>query len=1287
MQVDPGKQPFGICALVRYPNQRAVVGGSAREADEAVASPPALCQVDASRQSDTHALSEFRMSKEQAEPSKTPEDGAVRAGEGPDRRGGGTGIAGGTDLHAMVMVVAAVHLMRGSRIGWLEKLVSDVPVSIRAESGGPGDDIALGLVDGSSVEIQCKKNLQRGGELWEALYALVDGIAKGTIDYGVLAIAPDSSGTIKNSLAIDIIKIGQGIEDPLSHIGAEWLKRLKESGRASSYCANLRIQTLDLLESQGGDRRNAVNTLRAICADPERAEDALNLMYRDAVALMRVRGRWTLSSLVTLLRSQGITLREDEAPAGVVTKLAKWTEATRGKFSLPAGSNTLPIEVMLPARLVVIPRTSPQAPDASVALDRYHGRAGTALDNNAFDGQWTGRYRRLNVIVAGPGMGKSTLANRLAWEFARDGVPVLAVPLKRVAAAMEAGAAFEVALRQHGLDGSGVDPTQIRHTQFAQHVVVADGLDEAGRLHDQVAQGLVAYAAGYPQATIIVTTRPIGYETARLIEWRHYRLEPTIEKQGHENLGRLLAASRGLKLADAGCLAEAKRELAATPASDAIVTSPLLLGISATLIVRNERLPATKPELYEAMIALFEERDQDVAAAQLSQIEAKRILDIIGWELTQNPLLTSQQLEGAGCRHLANDLRQPALAVAPLFSRGFAHWERAGIVERVHHAGTQLVTFVLKTFGEFAAARFLCHMGEDQQLELERLVDEAAFREVVWFAGALGLGNQLAQLYVDRRERGLDGQFERSLSLAADRDARVDDAKTAEIAKIAFDIAAANTDDRFSIGAALAVLAKVRAEIVGPLARARLDHPDQAVKLVAWAAAVAAGETYYDPSRLEQILGEFVQVILKDEAPALVGIRPNLLGKRIDLVQSVALATLKAKPVDEMADFVASNLSDRPFTSIGFVAGVRAVLIANGIEPPKSPWDFLRKEQATATAQIVGDPDNQWSRAINRLMRALALAVVGSAPQIGHNMSAKQGYPEFSALCRLLGIESMAVADLLKGDGTYDEAAVAEAVRGLVAVSCINASRLAVEARDIASRLESEPYASVFFFELSHPDIPPPEWQNGATTQLDRDRLEDAFSHGPRWLKATAANLLAVLPSTEEDCARLLQNADGAALFYAVQIAARHVDKPVWRDLLLGRLRANLDGGSEYILTALAESDVGLMPDVGETITAAMLSENDQVVEAAAKLGARWLATGGSIDADAAKSAYRKSRSREASASFGSPVTEARANLLSLLIAAGALDDVLIREATSDRNSGVRDVAKREAAARGLSME
>lgn len=1196
-----------------------------------------------------------------------------------DRRGGGTGNAGGTDLHGMAMVIAAVHLMRGTKIGWLDKVTEDIPVAITAETGGPGDDIGLELANGSMVEVQSKKNLRRGGELWGALEALVDGISKGGIAYGVLAIGPDSSGTIRHDLATDIIKIGQGIEDSLTEIGEAWLGRLKDSGRSPTACARIRILTLYLFDTDGADRRTAMEILRSICADPDRAEAALDHLYRDAVALMKSRGRWSLSSLITLLRARGIALRDDDSPAGTVAKLVQWIETTQGTFSLPAGTSLLPIEAMLPARLVAISRDQPQDVDASAALERYHSRKGEALGNSVFDGQWTGRFLRLNVIVAGPGLGKSTLAQRLAWEYARDGVPVLTVSLKRIAAAMRAGSPFDKALEEHALDGSGINQSLLQHSQLEQIVVIADGLDEAGDLHDQIAQGLVGFAAGHGKVTVIVTTRPIGYETARLAEWRHYRLEPPEEKEGEENLARLIAAGRGVHLDDADVRKQARRELASTPARAGIVASPLMLGMAATLMIRNERLPATKSELYEAMIALFEGRD--ASSGQITGSEAARILDIVGWELTNNPLQTWPQLEQAACRHLARDLGSTALAAAPLFNRGFSHWERTGIVEKLHFTGTQLVTFVHKTFGEYAAARFLLSMGAGQRPEMERLVDLPALGEVVSFAGGLGLGNDLAQLYVELRDRGSEGQLERAIALAGDCHARVDDTKVAELAEIAFDIVAMGSADRFSIGVALADLAKARPSIVGPLAQARLNDPNNAVCLVAWACAIAAGREYHDGSQLAAVLVDLVQRITPPEPTSSQGIRANRLGKDVELIQSVAIAALKAQPADRMADFVAQRLSERPFTNYGFYIRVNSVLAAHGVEKPAFSWEQLRP---LASMAAVTGPSDRWSKAANQATRALAEAVnedAGSAG--GSQLAPRRPYLQFSALYQLVDIESSNAADVFNWEAPYDEEAVREAIRALVKISRIDPAQLAIEAREIIERLKSEPNRNAFILELGHPDIPAPDWTAARFLSLNRDRIEAAFLHGSSWLMIIAGNLLANMQATEGDCARLLNRSRGVALFYASQVVASLVSQEKWRDLVLDRLTTGPEDGTEHLLDALEKSPAGLAPATADVIGKALRSDVTAVVEAAARLGSRWLADGGNVEADAAKAAYRSLLEREKQDDGRHPHGLARAAVLELLIAYGSLDDELLRLALSDPSSEPKKVASEEASRRG----
>ena len=647
----------------------------------------------------------------------------------------------------------------------------------------------------------------------------------------MLVVSTDSSRTVRQDLAADLVLIGQGQFGTLTDIGEAWLQRMKDTGRNADACANVRIKTLYLLDGDGGDQRTALVGLESICAHPEQAGHALAHLYRDAVALQKSRGRWTLATLVRLLRSHGIEVREDRTPIGLATKLADWAGKVNRDFRLPAGIQAIPIEEMLPAVAVATSADPEIGETASLALERYHNGEVKALDDIIYEGAWLGRFRRLAVVVAGPGLGKSTLARRLAWENARDGMPVLLVAFAAVGKAMRNGVSFEQAVWDHGLDSSGVTSARARETFRGQVVVIADGLDETRELRDEVAAGLARFADGVPDATLIVTTRPIGYDTARLAEWRHYRLQRPDAKEGEENLGRLVALGRALPRDDTDSLRLAKDALAATPAAEAITASPLLLGMAASLIIRDQHLPRTRPKLYEAMIGLFETRD--ALGTGLAGFLVSRVLDIVGWELVHDSSQDWRQLERAACVILANDLGTTPLAAASQFVTAFEHWERAGVLERLQFGTDQLVSFTHRTFAEFAAARYLVEMGPAGRAALKRMVDDAAFAEVVSFAGALGLGDEIAQMFVDRHDSGAEGQFERALALAGDRDAGVADQKVVELVNGAFDVLASGSGDRFPIGMALADLAARKRSLVAPLALARISDPNDAVRLAA----------------------------------------------------------------------------------------------------------------------------------------------------------------------------------------------------------------------------------------------------------------------------------------------------------------------------------------------------------------------------------------------------------------------------------------------------------------------
>ncbi|MBI5556391.1 MAG: hypothetical protein HY885_01990 [Deltaproteobacteria bacterium] len=106
---------------------------------------------------------------------------------------GGSAAGGGLNFQSCVSAIAAVHMARGTPILWLKDVAVDIPTSLSAETGGPGDDIRVEFQDGSLAEIQAKKGIRKGYKLWDSLLKLAMGLDSGEISYGVLAVCPNTS--------------------------------------------------------------------------------------------------------------------------------------------------------------------------------------------------------------------------------------------------------------------------------------------------------------------------------------------------------------------------------------------------------------------------------------------------------------------------------------------------------------------------------------------------------------------------------------------------------------------------------------------------------------------------------------------------------------------------------------------------------------------------------------------------------------------------------------------------------------------------------------------------------------------------------------------------------------------------------------------------------------------------------------------------------------------------------------------------------------------------------------
>lgn len=166
------------------------------------------------------------------------------------RVAGGAATGGGMNFQAAVTAICFVRMARGSALGWLDGLTQDIPIAVLAETDGPGDDVRVDLTDGKVIEIQVKRGLKKGNDLWRAMTSLAQGLTDGTIAFGVLAVCPNSSQTLRRELARDIRRLGDGLTDGMSAIGRELVTKLESAGlEPQTICSRLRVVTVSALAS------------------------------------------------------------------------------------------------------------------------------------------------------------------------------------------------------------------------------------------------------------------------------------------------------------------------------------------------------------------------------------------------------------------------------------------------------------------------------------------------------------------------------------------------------------------------------------------------------------------------------------------------------------------------------------------------------------------------------------------------------------------------------------------------------------------------------------------------------------------------------------------------------------------------------------------------------------------------------------------------------------------------------------------------------------------------------
>lgn len=1142
--------------------------------------------------------SEMTGKQSTAKTAQTPSD---------KKTGGGTAVGGGINFQAAITTIVGVHILSGTALNWFEGVCRDKPVAVWAESEGPGDDLRVELEDNVNIEVQAKKGLVRGAHLWAALQRIADAIHQGHLPYGVLAVASDSSNTICEDLAKDIKRLGQGRTDHLTDIGADWARQLSEVNiPAQTVCRCMRIRVIHALSAEETSISAAKDILRRVCARDEDADAAWNCLYRQAVLLIEERGRWTLPDLIRLLGSSNIAVRENDLPASVMDRYSRWVIDTNSHFSITGINRKIPNAHLLPMHLEKRTPTEFSSEDASSALERYHKGPERKSSMKEFDSIGTARFKHLAVVVAGPGLGKSTMLKELARQYAHDGYLVLRVALKPIAAAMQQGGSFSELLLTRALDGSGLLPHQIRSATGLNRVILADGLDECGSAHHEVAEQINKYAVGHPGTRIVVTTRPIGYETAELSHWTHYNLLPPRKEEGANNLQKLVSAVliSDPSRSSAGDLSQHRPGKIAP--SDAISISPQLLGMSASLICLRRAVPTTRLGLYTELISLFEKLPANTPPEQTDLCET--VLDIIGWVLISSPLIAFDELISRTATLLAPMMETAPLALKRAIRLAITHWESVGLVEKVFHQGTALLTFIHKTFCEFVASRFLVNNRHDLKL-IEEVIDHPDRQEVLNFAVGLGLADTLIKVYLTRHAAGCPGQLQPALLMLGNRDVDVSEASAQELIQQSFKAVEDGATDKFSIGLALSDVSARTGHLVESLAVSKLDATDPAIKLVAWATAIRCDSSHCDAVTLSAVFAELLKQVEPIKTRDILDKKDR--GDR-DLLQLVGLAALKAQPDDSARSFAEHELQDKKLLTIGFKFKVNDVLRSRGIEELPLPMLDLERGATPATLTYAGP---SWTELSAGAFRSIAKAFANDRSATTITQSRPHAFLQFAGLIHSSEFWNKPASDIGSWEHILDEPAVQSTIKAVAQLIPLDQHALAEEARDLIDRLDTNSIGSIFTF-LPTVDIDPPIWENAAHVPINRVEVMRGLLHPSVWINWLAAGIFHYLPMERNELEQILRKAKDDSLGFVVDLIQHHHFEEM-QPMLLQRLSEDASGDVSYIFEVLREFEAEPSTALVKTTVACLCSTDGHTVEAAAELLGYWLDQGVVIDADA----------------------------------------------------------------------